>query len=478
MIIHRIPLQGRNQWLVAVSALVGWLGPHCAIAGDAVPAAAARPKISIDRWREDWSALANPALRTRRLDGLKYIPLSGTDPKRYLSFGLTVREIFESSDAPGLGTMAFNPKDSYFLQRAQVHVDAHLSENWQLFTQLEDVRAFDKTFIGPADANELDLRMAFLAYSYSMESGVLKLKIGRQDFVLDIERFVSAREGPNVRQSFDGVWAGWETPKWRVYGLVSQPVVYKTLENFDDTSTSNFRFSGLRLERQLSDSAYLAGNYALYEKRSAAYLDGAGEERRHMVGVHYLRTRDSIDADVEAMGQFGTVGAKDLSAWAFGARAGYTWTQRHWSPRLGLQFDAASGDRHPGDGHIETFNPLFPNGFYFALGGATGYVNVIHLKPSVSFKPMAQATVSLGLGALWRETTHDAVYLLPSVPIAATAGRGDAWTGAYAQLRGEYRFSPSLFGSVEFVRYDVGPSLRAAGARDSNYLRVEAKYSW
>ena len=29
--------------------------------------------------------------------------------------------------------------------------------------------------------------------------------------------------------------------------------------------------------------------------------------------------------------------------------------------------DSASGDRHPGDGTLGTFNPLFPNGYYFTL---------------------------------------------------------------------------------------------------------------
>ena len=62
---------------------------------------AARPKInSFYRWLEDWSALADPNLRTQPLDRLKYIPLPFDDPKSYLSLGLTVRERFELNDAP------------------------------------------------------------------------------------------------------------------------------------------------------------------------------------------------------------------------------------------------------------------------------------------------------------------------------------------------------------------------------------------
>jgi len=56
-------------------------------------------------------------------------------------------------------------------------------------------------------------------------------------------------------------------------------------------------------------------------------------------------------------------------------------------PRIGIQVDAASGDKHAGDSTIGTFNPLFPNGYYFTLAGYTGYTNLIHIKPSVVVKP-------------------------------------------------------------------------------------------
>ncbi|MGS8561408.1 alginate export family protein, partial [Salmonella enterica] len=78
--------------------------------------------------------------------------------------------------------------------------------------------------------------------------------------------------------------------------------------------------------------------------------------------------------------QRGHVGAKDIDAWGTGARVGYIWPVA-WSPRIGLQIDAASGDRHPGDGTVGTFNPLFPNGYYFTLAGYTGYTNLRHVKP-------------------------------------------------------------------------------------------------
>lgn len=95
-----------------------------------------------------------------------------------------------------------------------------------------------------------------------------------------------------------------------------------------------------------------------------------------------MDTNNGYDWDLEAMAQTGTLGSKDIQAWGGGSRLGYTWQSIPWAPRLGLQLDVASGDRHRGDGKLGTFNPLFPNGYYFSLAGYTGYSNLIHVKPS------------------------------------------------------------------------------------------------
>src|SRR5882757_1373473 len=50
--------------------------PAPGVEAETAPATPPRPAIKTNRWQEDWSVLADPALRTGPLDGFKYIPIS------------------------------------------------------------------------------------------------------------------------------------------------------------------------------------------------------------------------------------------------------------------------------------------------------------------------------------------------------------------------------------------------------------------
>ncbi|CCD96551.1 conserved exported hypothetical protein [Bradyrhizobium sp. ORS 375] len=435
-----------------------------------------RPAIRTNRWQEDWSVLANPALRTEPFDPIKYIPLQPGVPRSYVSFGMTLRERFESLDAAGFGIGGARP-DQHVLQRLQIHADAHFDEHWQAFVQLEDARAFGKATITAVDQNPLDLRLAFLAYVNATGQGTFKARIGRQDFDFDLQRFVSSRDGPNVRQSFDAIWGDWESGPWRFIGFVSQPVQYNLVRPFDDTSNGKFLFHTFRVERQVLGTNELSSYYSYFQRDNARFLDAAGLEQRHVLDLRFAGKLAGFDWDLEAMGQAGSVGSKQIRAWGAGARAGYTFVDVTWQPRIGLQFDGASGDRHRGDDRIETFNPLFPNGYYFTLAGFTGYTNLIHLKPSLTVKPTDALSIMAAIGLQWRATIADAIYVQPNVAVTGTAGQGNPWSGVYAQLRADYRFNANLTGAVEAVHYAIGETLRRAGGHGSNYIGIELKYA-
>lgn len=435
----------------------------------------ARPRLELTRWREDWSPLADPALRTEPLDRLKHLPLS-EDPGDYLSLGANVRERFEAQEGALFGT-AGERSDGRLLSRLQVHADLRVRDRFAAFVQLEDVRAAGLREPGPADINHLDLAQAFVSLSGQVGALRYGVRIGRQEIGFDLERFVSIREGPNVRQRYDAIWGEIDGEAWSLRGFVSRPVRYGS-GSFDDGSDGDLLFHGLRLERRAIGPGDLSVYFAHYERAAARYGPIAGRERREILDLRYFKATGRLQLDLEAMAQWGAVGGRRARGWALGTRARYAISEAGWRPKAGLQLDLASGDGDPADGVVETFNPLFPNGLYFTQAGYTGYANLLHLKPSLALSPSVGVDVLAAVGVQWRATTADAVYVQPSIPVPGTAGSPGRHSGTYGQLRVDWQVGHHVRTSVELVRFMIGDVIRRAGGRDVDYVGVEVAFAW
>jgi len=472
-------LASLRRALVALACCASYGGTVLAedAAGSSDQPVAQRPAISFYRWQEDWSVLADPHLRTEPGDTIKYISLSKTDPKRYLSFGLTVRERYTSVDPALFGVVGGRHQD-FLLHRLELHADAHLTDNTRVFVQLENALAPNLANPSPVDANKLDLRLFFLDSQAEIDGGLLKWRVGRQEIAFDLQRFVSVRDGPNVRLAYDAIWADYERDGWRITGFASQPVQYRNTADFDDYSNRHLTYSGIRMQRQLTATSELSASLSDFRQDNVHFLAGFGNEERQNVDVHYNGHAYGFDWDIEGMKQGGSIGAKTVDAWAFGSLTGFTFSALDWNPRIGIQLDAASGDKNLSDGRVGTFNPMLPNGYYVTLSGYTGYTNFIHFKPSLSVTPREDVKLVAAVGVLWRQSTQDAIYTQPDIPVPGTAGEPGRRSSTYGQLQATWNATRNLAFSMEFDRYFVAPALRLAGGHDSDYLGVQLSWGW
>jgi hypothetical protein len=71
-----------------------------------------------------------------------------------------------------------------------------------------------------------------------------------------------------------------------------------------------------------------------------------------------------------------------------------------------------------------------------------------------------------------------AVYAFPTVPILNTAGRPGRYTGAYGELRADWKITPHYSASVEAVHYAIGESIRQAGGHNADFLGIEFRWAW
>ena len=394
--------------------------------------------------------------------------------------GIDWRERLELTDAPAFGTHGQTGYDAAFLQRVQLHADIALTDRWTVHGAIEDVRTFGKQYPTPTDRNPTDLRTAWVAYARPWQDGMIKVQVGRQELAFGQQRFLSVRDAPNVRQAFDAAWLRVARGAWTVDAFVGRPVQYSADEPFDDESGPESRLNLLRVERTLRNAGAVTAYYAGVRNEDTQIADITGRERRHALDLRWAKEAEDtgLDWDVEGMVQWGRVGPADVHAWAAGARGGYTFAQR-LHPRIGLQVDAASGDRRAGDAKLETFNPLFPNGSYsFSRAGLTGYVNLLQIKPSLQISPTDKLVLGIAHATVWRDTTTDAVYLQPDVAIDGTAGVAGRRTGAYLQLRADWQLNERVSLAAEFVDFRIDDAIRAAGGSDSRYGSLEALVTW
>jgi Alginate export len=112
------------------------------------------------------------------------------------------------------------------------------------------------------------------------------------------------------------------------------------------------------------------------------------------------------------------------------------------------------------------------------LAGYTGFVNFVHLKPSITLHPAKTLKIMLAAAGQWRETTADAVYTQPNIPVAGTAGRPGRYTGTYGQVRADWALTPHYSVALEAVHFAVAQVIRQAGGHDSNYVGAEFKFGW
>ncbi len=138
-------------------------------------------------------------------------------------------------------------------------------------------------------------------------------------------RLVSFREGPNVRQSFDGLRLTLDAHAWRVDGFVTRPV--ETNKGiFDDKPDPKRLFWGFYGVAPIP--ILPGGNVDLYffglNRNHAQFNQGTANEQRQSLGTRLWGQMQSLDYNFEFVFQWGKFGRGDIRAWTAASDTGYT----------------------------------------------------------------------------------------------------------------------------------------------------------
>lgn len=348
----------------------------------------------------------------------------------------------------------------------------------------------------PESDGPIDLHQAYITLGDPSKFPLLA-KVGRQELVYGDERLVGASDWSNLLRVFDAAKLRFQTADVWVDGFVGRPVIVD--DNGFNLPNDYEYLSGLyastrtwipNQETQLYFLARNAGVGSLTANAGGAPQSGGGSPRDiYTFGLRVKSLPGNFagwDYEAELAGQVGRFKQTDAGpsldqeALAAHVAGGYTWSAVTASPRLGLEYNYASGDSDPNDTRHETFDNLFPtNHKFYGYMDFVSLQNIHDLRLSASFKPFKTLTAAVDYHNFWLADTHDSFYTVSGAP---RAGGGYGINPTYPGHVGSevdllLTYTPRRFAILQagyghfFVGGYVQSSLAASGgATDADFL--------
>lgn len=421
------------------------------------------PTLTIERYSEDWSPLADPANRKGDWsEPLKYIPLDegGTV---YLTTGLEARSRYEGYENVNWGA---SPDDGYVWSRLMPYADLHVGKvRFFAMPILTDISGTDRTK-GPADSTGIDMLQAFVDVEIAIPGGdSLRLSAGRKLVSLGSGRFIDRRYGTGVPLPFDGFEAIVTGKSRQITGFYLQPVDTRQ-GSFNDRRSRNKAIWGVYATQWLNPK-HQSGFDVYYiglRDRNAVFDQGSGRQVAHTFGSRVFGDDGIWYWNVEAAYQRGTFDGHRSEGWGAGFETRYRFRNLTLRPEIGLTADIVSGDDDPNDPKLGTLNPLFPNGKYFGALSPIGPRNLIHVRPSATVYPHKDVAVSLTGVAYWRESTRDGIYAIPGFLVRSGKDSDARFIGKEIELAVSWQATPKLNLTASVSAFDPGPFIRDTGS--------------
>ncbi|HUR47267.1 MAG TPA: alginate export family protein [Candidatus Saccharimonadales bacterium] len=459
------------------------------------------------------SGLANDVLR-KQYPGLAAWDIGAQVRLRY--------EIKDNFGIPGAGAASVDfsqqpgvrMDNAYFLDRLKPHI-GYNADWFGIFVEgRSSGTTNDKRNPNPESDGPIDLHQGFITLG-NPKQFPLSAKVGRQELTYGDERLIGVSDWNNIARVFDAAKLRWQQSAFSA-DLFSGRVIIPYDNHFNMPNDYDW-FSGLYvttkvIPKQTTEAYLLARNTsgespnALVNSATPAFLKGASARDIYTIGVRVKSTPGAFagwDYYGELMGQYGHFNdpakpagsdrSLEHQAFAFYAGAGYTWTNTSLVPRLGLEYNFASGDSDPNDNKHETFEVLFPTFHkYYGFMNFLSLQNLHDLRLLSSIKPIPRLTLQAEGHFFWLADTHDSFYNVTGAKRggnATTAGNGyginpgyHSDLGSEVDVIGTYMltsYSNLQVGYGHFFRGDyIKQSLSAVGSGDANWFYVQTTFSF
>lgn len=362
--------------------------------------------------------------------------------------------------------------DEFILGRFRLWTRLTPSKYFQAFVEVQSAWEWESENIdtdlpdiggGNIFQDRLDIQQAYVDIHLLPDTLPLYVRLGRQNLNYGKQRLMGSFQWANVARSFDAVRIRYDDKTWWVDAYIAQVVVHDD-NNFNDTDNG--------LPNAADDSTFYSiyGGYRGFELADFElywiYRDNedAGDRKVHTIGTRFEGKNGPWDYDGEFAYQFGDWSEEthiDHQAFALHLGGGYTFKDAPWRPRIGIQYNYATGDDDPADGDHGTFDNLFPtNHLHYGYIDFFSWRNMHHLQFELQFFPAKRLWIKTHLHFFWNDEEKDQWY---------NAG-GGATAGVRAAAR---RNADSFIGEELDIVVNYVPNLPGIGKA----LSVQAGYS-
>ena len=347
-------------------------------------------------------------------------------------------EIRIRSESP-INFAAFTPvrspvdDDSFVLLRVRPFIESTPIREIHMYIQPQFSRGFaqeESTIANTINVDDFDLHQGFVDFQH-LAGDHLSFRLGRQELIYGDERLIGAFNWSNVGRSFDAgkIRAYWD--RFSIDGFAA----------WIQRAAGNQYFGGLYTHWDARETMGVEPYFLILRDNDGSL--GGGDLTLYTVGTRVAGTEGKHwDYGVEGAAQFGESGVENIFAYAGHLHGGYTFDTR-WKPRVGLEYNIASGDDTPGAGSgVKTFNNLFPtNHDKYGYMDVIGWRNSHDPRFNFSVLPMDGMKMSLDYHLFFLVEPADGLYQASGAQVRAGAAGASRLAGHEIDLLWNYKWN-------------------------------------
>ncbi|MFT8719672.1 alginate export family protein [Acetobacter sp.] len=458
------------------------------------------------RWAEDWSGLATlpPAERHKDwFNRLKYIRLTDKgDVWLSINGEERLRYIFENQPMMG---QAGKTNASRVLLRNMYGADLHIGEHVRAYAEFLWGVAGGSNYYGyqtGVQRERLDLQQGILEVKGNLLGAKMGVIGGRQVFLDAPLSMQSARDLPNVQQTWDGFrgYAVWKSFRVDLFDFMQTNKLPRDV--FADGTSYNARLYGIYTSTALPTFTFMGQKSQMFaDVFFLGYLFNganaaqplpqqgkaeAGSTRRDNAGARLWGNAGPFNVSLTGVFQGGefrpathTDPTRPVRAYAVNGMISWSGKNLPWKPNFGVQADLFSGGSyHSKDGAVGTFaTPYFPLPYYNDVTLALTSQNLIGVGPVITAAPIPKLQLRLHVPAFWRASTQDAVYGTGKI-YSWRDNLSGGFLGVTPQVQAAWNFAPHWTWTNDIAGFAASHGMRQAGAKSGVFYMQTMEFKF